>query len=273
MQTAYASLNFLIYNVLLAIGIALFFDSLQERTYKKISLPVCIMICTMAAVITETILLNQVVMRNVFTYVCWYFAQHICYKGTAKRNIFNILVISCLLILSELPFDFLLLLLKGDIASFYAEHPNMIFISLLLIYPCMALCSRRIRKKEHLPISIDLYEWIIFLLAFFMIVLFPLFVIIGGYYKSDMHICFILAIACFIGNVITIRVYAANKKSELEYDSHKAFYTEVNEHYLRDMKEREECVRLFRHDLQNQLETVKTLQRRKNDDAACISRR
>ena len=40
MQTAYTSLNFLIYNVLLSIGIACFFDSLLERKYKKLSLHV-----------------------------------------------------------------------------------------------------------------------------------------------------------------------------------------------------------------------------------------
>ena len=273
MQTADTSFNFLIYNVLLSIGIACFFDSLLERNYKILSLPACIMICSVAALITETILIHQVVMRNIFTYACWYFAQHIFYKGSAKQNVFHILAISCLLILSELPFDFVLLLLKGDIASFYAEHTDVIFLSLLLIYPCMALCSRSIRKKDHLSISIDLYLWIIFLLAFFMIVLFPLFVIIGGYYKYDMRICFVLAMACFIGSVITLWGYVRKKRSELALHNHQEFYTEVNEYYLNDVKKRDEYVRLFRHDLQNQLETVKTLQRRKKDDATRISRR
>ena len=72
MQTADTSFNFLIYNVLLSIGIACFFDSLLERNYKILSLPACIMICSVAALITETILIHQVVMRNIFTYACWY---------------------------------------------------------------------------------------------------------------------------------------------------------------------------------------------------------
>ena len=63
MQTADTSFNFLIYNVLLSIGIACFFDSLLERNYKILSLPACIMICSVAALITETILIHQVVMR------------------------------------------------------------------------------------------------------------------------------------------------------------------------------------------------------------------
>ena len=65
MQTADTSFNFLIYNVLLSIGIACFFDSLLERNYKILSLPACIMICSVAALITETILIHQVVMRNI----------------------------------------------------------------------------------------------------------------------------------------------------------------------------------------------------------------
>ena len=68
MQTAYTSLNFLIYNVLLSIGIACFFDSLLKRKYKKLSLPACIIICSVAALITETILIHQVVMR--YFYIC-----------------------------------------------------------------------------------------------------------------------------------------------------------------------------------------------------------
>ena len=273
MQTAYTSLNFLIYNVLLSIGIACFFDSLLERKYKKLSLPACIIICSVAALITETILIHQVVMRNIFTYVCWYFAQHTFYKGSAKRYVFHNLLISCVLFLSLLRFLFLMLFLNGDIASFYAEHMDVIFLSLLLIYPCMVLCSRSIRKRDHLSISIDLYLWIIFLLTFFMIVLFPLFVIIGGYYKNDMRICFVLAMACLVGSVITLWGYVRKKRSELAFHNHQVFYTEVNEQYLNDVKKRNEYVRLFRHDLQNQLEIVKTLQRRKNDDATRSRRR
>lgn len=79
--------------------------------------------------------------------------------------------------------------------------------------------------------------------------------------------------ACFIGSVITLWGYVRKKRSELALHNHQVFYTEVNEYYLNDVKKRDEYVRLFRHDLQNQLETVKTLQRRKKDDATRISRR
>ena len=79
--------------------------------------------------------------------------------------------------------------------------------------------------------------------------------------------------ACFVRSVITLWGYVRKKRSELAFHNHQVFYTEVNEHYLNDVKKRDEYVRLFRHDLQNQLEIVKTLQRRKHDDATCSRRR
>lgn len=255
----------LIYNFFCAIGISLFLDSLQERRFGKWSTIFNFILINLVFTGSMMFFLSKPEFRIIGVYGSIILINSLLYSSGIIWGIGLVAIFTILSIMIEIPIDFFVAYnYSQNLIAFAQENPYIYFILLFLFYFFLTLIAYFIHDKGKFLMRLDSYLYLEVILESLILFVFPSIILSGKLYNSNTKIFYFLEIIGCVVSVVILKKYTDKKRHEEKIEEIERFFESILKEYTEESM-KNETIRFMRHDLKNQIETLKFMYKEGED--------